>query len=157
MKPISSVVNNPSPGISCDIRFRGTHTWENQDSRRISAEKTTQTDVRAARVRAIYQIHPLEDRRWAEFLGKHSRASLFHAPEWLAALRETYGYEPIVFTTTPPNTDLQNGMVFCRVESWLTGRRLVSLPFSDYCQPLLEKEDDLEVLTAALEQECRSE
>jgi predicted N-acyltransferase len=48
-------------------------------------------------------------------------------------------------------------MVFCRVESRLTGRRLVSLPFSDHCEPLLDSEADLEVLTAAIEQECRRE
>jgi predicted N-acyltransferase len=43
------------------------------------------------------------------------------------------------------------------VESWITGRRLVSLPFSDHCEPLLETEDELGVLTAALEEECRRE
>jgi hypothetical protein len=34
-------------------------------------------------------------------------------------------------------------MVFCRVESWLTGRRLVSLPFSDHCAPLADQPADL--------------
>jgi hypothetical protein len=156
MKPISSAVNIPSPGISCDLPFSGAHSWEDRDSGRISGEKTIQTIVPAARARAVYQIHPLEDRRWVEFLGRQSRASLFHSPEWLAALRQTYGYEPIVFTTTRPGSDLQNGIVFCRVESWLTGRRLVSLPFSDYCQPLVEGKENLEILIAAVEQELRT-
>jgi predicted N-acyltransferase len=48
-------------------------------------------------------------------------------------------------------------MVFCRVESWLTGRRLVSLPFSDHCEPLVDREEDLQVLIAALEEETRHE
>src|SRR5262249_49138628 len=38
---------------------------------------------------------------------------------------------------------LRNGMVFCRVASWLTGTRLVSLPFSDHCDPLLTSSDEL--------------
>jgi CelD/BcsL family acetyltransferase involved in cellulose biosynthesis len=44
-------------------------------------------------------------------------------------------------------------MVFCRVESWLTGRRLVSLPFSDHCEALIDTEEDANALTLALEQE----
>ncbi|HTT17811.1 MAG TPA: GNAT family N-acetyltransferase [Candidatus Sulfotelmatobacter sp.] len=38
---------------------------------------------------------------------------------------------------------LENGWVFCRIRSWLTGRRLVSLPFSDHCDPLVESPDEL--------------
>jgi CelD/BcsL family acetyltransferase involved in cellulose biosynthesis len=32
--------------------------------------------------------------------------------------------------------EIEEAAVFCRIESRLTGRRLVSLPFSDHCQPL---------------------
>ena len=31
-------------------------------------------------------------------------------------------------------------MVFCQIDSWLTGRRLVSLPFSDHCEPLVDSQ-----------------
>jgi len=105
----------------------------------------------------VHCIQPLQDLRWHPFLQAHPRASVFHSSAWLAALSKTYGYEPIAFTTTPACQPLQNAMVFCRVESWLTGRRLVSLPFSDHCEPLVDSEDDLQVLTAALEQESSRE
>src|SRR5271154_2890210 len=81
--------------------------------------------------RAVYEVQPLTDRRWDEFLERHPRASVFHTTGWLKALRQTYGYEPIAYTTSPPGSDLRNAMIFCRVQSWLTGPRLVSLPFSD--------------------------
>jgi hypothetical protein len=42
-----------------------------------------------------------------------------------------------VFTTSAPGTTLEDGVAFCQVRSWLTGRRLVSLPFSDHCEPLV--------------------
>jgi hypothetical protein len=48
---------------------------------------------------------------------------------------------------------LKNGMVFCRVASWLTGRRLVSLPFSDHCDPLVDCDRDLTTVMAALQAE----
>jgi Acetyltransferase (GNAT) domain len=83
----------------------------------------------------VYQIDPLTDQRWAEFLTRHPQASIFHSPEWLRALERTYGYRPIVFTTCKEGK-LSDGVVFCLIRSWLTGNRLVSLPFSDHCQPL---------------------
>jgi hypothetical protein len=102
---------------------------------------------RAARVSNC--IEPLKDRRWDSFLENHPRASLFHSSRWLAALNRTYGFRPFAYTTSAAGEALENAMVFCCVESWLTGRRLVSLPFSDHCEPLVGGEDQA-VLTAAL-------
>jgi CelD/BcsL family acetyltransferase involved in cellulose biosynthesis len=102
-------------------------------------------------------MDPLLDARWDSFLESHPRASVFHSTAWLSALSRTYGYKPVVFTTAPAGEDLENAIVFCRVESALTGRRLVSLPFSDHCDPLVDREDDLRVLSAALDQESSRE
>ncbi len=71
---------------------------------------------------------------------------MFHTAAWLAALRDTYGYEPVVFTTAPPGEELSNGLVSCVVRSWLTGRRLVSLPFSDFCDPLFDSSEEFHFL-----------
>lgn len=90
----------------------------------------------------IYRVNPLLDQRWEALVERHPHSSVFHTKEWLKALWRTYGYEPVVFTTSPPRGELTNGMVFCRVSSWLTGKRLVSLPFSDHCDPLLENGND---------------
>ena len=74
---------------------------------------------------------------------RHPRASIFHTPRWLEALRRTYGYTPLVFTTARPSDELRNGVVFSNVHSWLIRRRLVSLPFSDHVDPLLDDATDL--------------
>ncbi len=100
---------------------------------------------------AIYAIDPLRDPRWAEMLERHPRASVFHTPGWLEALRRTYGYEPVVYTTSPPRADLTDGVVLCRISSRITGRRLVSLPFSDHCEPLTERPEELRTLLNFLE------
>ena len=104
-----------------------------------------------------YSIDPLRDPRWAEFVERHPRASVFHTPGWLEALRRTYGYEPVAYTTTPPGANLTNGVVLCRVYSRITGRRMVSLPFSDHCEPLVERPEDLDRLLHALEIDCAKE
>jgi CelD/BcsL family acetyltransferase involved in cellulose biosynthesis len=104
-----------------------------------------------------HRIDPLQDPRWDDLVGKHSRASVFHSSAWLQALSRTYGYTPVAFTTSPSGQSLDNGILFCRVESWLTGRRLVSLPFSDHCEPLVDTEEDLKAFSEILGHEVRRE
>ena len=99
---------------------------------------------------SVYEIDPLCDSRWPSILEHHPRASVFHNRAWLQALKVAYGYEPVAYTTTRPGESLANGWVFRRVRSWLTGRRLVSLPFSDHCSPLVQNSEDLSEITQAL-------
>ena len=97
---------------------------------------------------------PIADPSWSGLLDRHPAASIFHSPGWLSALRQTYGYEPFVVTTSPGPT-LENGLVVCRVKGW-TSRRLVSLPFSDHCDPLVDGSDDLSEMLAHVAGEART-
>ena len=90
----------------------------------------------------VYQINPLTDVRWQQFTQRHPRASIFHSSGWLRALQLTYGYEPVAYTLSAPGTELTSAFVFSSVRSWATGRRLVSLPFSDHCEPLVDRDED---------------
>jgi hypothetical protein len=105
---------------------------------------------------SVYRIDPLVDPRWGEFLAGHPDASVFHTPAWLQALQLTYGYRPEGFTTSAPGPPLQDAVVVCRVDSWLTGARLVSLPFADHCQPLGTAQS-LATLIASLKQASLAE
>src|SRR5579863_7813986 len=102
-----------------------------------------------------YELDPIRDPRWAALVNHDARASVFHSVGWLQALRDTYGYDPVVFTTSAPAEELKNGVVFCRVRSVLTGRRLVSLPFSDHCEPLFASDADLAVVIRHLQEVFR--
>ena len=99
----------------------------------------------------LYQVNPTNDERWARLLESHPNSSVFHTAPWLRALRLTYGYEPLVFTTSPPTEELKHGIVFCHVDSWITGNRLVSLPFSDHCEPLCDSAEDTSFLFSSLQ------
>jgi hypothetical protein len=81
-------------------------------------------------------LAPLSDPRWNDFLLRCGRASVFHTTSWIRSLQRAYRYEPIAFTTAAPGEPLQDGLVCCRVSSWVSGQRLVSLPFSDHCAVL---------------------
>lgn len=102
---------------------------------------------------AVYQIDPLIDARWKSLLLRHPAASVFQSVGWLQALQRTHGYEPVAFTTSPPSVTLTNGILCARIRSWLTGRRIISLPFSDHCAPLCESEEQLEGLLLDLQRE----
>jgi hypothetical protein len=80
----------------------------------------------------------------------HPDSSVFHTAPYLEALRRTYGYAPTVYTTSTSEEPLTNGIVLCRVNSWLTGSRLVSVPFADHCEPLATAAGDLLAIVSAV-------
>lgn len=71
----------------------------------------------------------------------NAKTSVFHHPFWLEALHRTYGLTPLVYTTAEPYERIRDGLVFCPVRSWITGNRLVSLPFSDHCDLLADTDE----------------
>ena len=105
----------------------------------------------------VYEIDPTTNERWEKFLQNHPRSSIFHTRGWLEALNKTYGYMPVAFTTSPPGSPLTNGTPFCKIKSFLGKQRLVSLPFSDHCEPLVENNEQLNVLLTYLQQRREAE
>ena len=101
---------------------------------------------------SVYEIDPLSDARWAALVQNHPRSSVFHSSHWLGALHAVYGYAPLALTTSAPGSEVTNGFVFCGVNSWLTGRRFVSLPFSDHCEPLVDNSDQLDDMLLHIKQ-----
>jgi CelD/BcsL family acetyltransferase involved in cellulose biosynthesis len=105
----------------------------------------------------MYEIDPLLDSRWKALVERHPRASVFHSTSWLRAIRDVYKYDPVVISGCPGEAPLSHGLLFCRVNSWLTGRRLVSLPFSDHCDPLVDNAEQLDLLLLHLKQGMKAE
>jgi len=103
-------------------------------------------------LQALYESDPLRDERWTALVQRHPKATVFHTRQWLEALQRSYKYEPVVFTDSAPGEPLINGVLFCRVKSWITGRRLVSLPFSDHCEPLMESPSSLSAMMESLKE-----
>jgi len=101
-------------------------------------------------------IDPITDIRWEQFVTTHRESSIFHHKGWLKALKMTYGYRPLVVTSTPDGEPLSDGVVFAEVMSWITGARLVSLPFADHCEPLVRETDTLSELCRWLSTESRA-
>ena len=104
----------------------------------------------------VYTFNPIADSRWPDFVRGHARSSVFHTRAWLDALQRTYGYRPVACTTSAPGERLDNAIVFSEVRSWLTGRRLVSVPFADHCEPLVDEPIDRAAIGAELERAVKA-
>lgn len=98
----------------------------------------------------LFTIDPLTDPRWEALVLHHPQASVFHSTAWLKTLQQSYGYACEALTSAQPGQALSDGLVYCRVQSWLTGSRIVSLPFADHCQPLVGPNASLSELLRGL-------
>jgi CelD/BcsL family acetyltransferase involved in cellulose biosynthesis len=98
-------------------------------------------------VSSVDFIDPIHDDAYAELVASAPGSEIFHDRLWLELLRDEYGYE-IGACCVRDGDRIQAAIPFARVESRLTGKRLVALPFSDHCPPLLAADAPLEALGA---------
>ncbi len=80
-------------------------------------------------------LNPLEDPTWDESLLSHPGYTFFHGSAWAKVLVNTYHYQPFYFVLRK-GKQLVSLLPLMEVNSWLTRARGVSLPFTDYCEPL---------------------
>ncbi len=73
-------------------------------------------------------VDPRCDERWSDLADR--RGSLFHSRPWMEALGDTYGFTPEALVMG------DSGMAYCELDD-VVGHRIVSLPFSDCCDPLI--------------------
>ena len=79
----------------------------------------------------------------------HPDATIFHSSAWARVLAETYGHRPFYLQARyGPKTVML--LPLMEVASSITGRRGVSLPFSDFCQPLFFGEGDMGAMAPRL-------
>ena len=83
----------------------------------------------------VVTLNPLEDSCWDRKIGFFAEATAFHSAGWARVLHETYGYTPC-FAATPEGGSFGSLLPLMDVSSMLTGHRGVSLPFTDFCDPL---------------------
>ena len=90
------------------------------------------------------------DERWLAFTTRSTAANIFHHPLWETCLADCYGYRGSVFAVLNEYSRILAGLPLMQTNSVLTGRRWVSLPFSDHCIPLYSNEAALRQLTKEL-------
>lgn len=94
-----------------------------------------------------------------QFIERHTDEPFYYRRSWLELLSRLYGYSVYTLTSRAPDGSLAGFLPVMAIHSPLTGRRVVSLPFSDFCPPLVASDaamQDLLEQTLALAREERA-
>jgi len=83
----------------------------------------------------------LFDTHLSASLEQEATGTFYYNQAWLDLIPKLYGYKLIPLTTTNADGQVTGFLPLCLMQSPLTGKRLVSLPFSDHCPLLAENED----------------
>jgi hypothetical protein len=94
--------------------------------------------VNSARDNRIQIINPISFPDWDDLVLSHPDYSFFHSSAWAKTLFESYHYTPLYFAVLNENK-LSAVVPMMEVNSFLTGKRGVSLPFTDYCEPIVNE------------------
>lgn len=87
----------------------------------------------------VHIIDPSSDSRWNDFVEKHPLGCIFHHSVWKEVLEKTFPQlKSFYFIAEDSDASIRGAIPFFWVNSWITGSRFVSLPFSLYCDPLVE-------------------
>jgi Acetyltransferase (GNAT) domain len=93
----------------------------------------------------IQLLNPLEIDDWDERMRHFPSATIFHSAAWARTLHSTYGYTPLYLAKYEMGC-LHSLLPLMEVNSWLTGRRGISLPFTDEVGPLCPDADSFRSL-----------
>src|SRR3990172_6405110 len=85
----------------------------------------------------IETIDPIHEQPWGAFLLQEPRATVFHSAAWARVLYDTYGFQHRYMVAREDDGRVVAGIPLFQVK----GGRLVGLPFSDLCPPLLPDDD----------------
>ena len=91
-------------------------------------------------------IDPANDPAWEAFIQETPEATPFHTGAWAKVLRDTYDFQPRYMVTRHEDGTLSAGIPLFEVSN----SRLVGVPFSDYCPPLLPDSEDSRALVQEL-------
>lgn len=93
-------------------------------------------------------INPLTYNNWEETIFANPDSSIFHTKEWCQTLITSYGFEPNYLIIQ--DNQGKNIFPFMRINSIRNRYKFSSLPFSDYCDPLLQDRFDVNKLKKIL-------
>jgi hypothetical protein len=86
-------------------------------------------------------INPVNFKEWDDLVFGLKDSSIFYTSNWAKVLQDTYHYQANYLSTIIDN-ELRFMLPIMDINSRITGRRGISLPFTDYCEPAILDEND---------------
>ena len=95
----------------------------------------------------VILIDPVEDPRWDQFVIDHPFGWICHLSGWKQVLEKSFRHmKGYYFALVDEDNRITAGLPIYEVKSKLTGNRLVSIPFATLCDPLISKQEDMNML-----------
>jgi len=94
-------------------------------------------------------LDPVSDPRWRRLVDQSPAALIYHHPAWIRLICGQYGYPVSAWILKTPAGDVAAGLPIALLRSRLTGSRLIALPFSESCPPLIDPASGIEPLEFA--------
>ena len=88
-------------------------------------------------------INPSADSRWDEFVEGHPLGWICHLSCWKTVLEKRFKHMKGHYLVLLSNNNIKAALPVFEVRSWLTGNRLVSVPFATLFDPLVSDSDDM--------------
>lgn len=85
---------------------------------------------------SIARLNPIEIKNWNQMILRTGQSSIFHTCEWASVLINSFKYSPN-YIGLIDNSEISLVVPLFGINSIITGRRAISLPFSDHCDPIL--------------------
>lgn len=73
-----------------------------------------------------------------EFIISQNEATIYHHPAWLKALERSFGFNVYYLIAKNELGEIEGLTPFLAASSPITGKRIITLPFSTYCDPLID-------------------
>lgn len=95
-------------------------------------------------------LDPSVDSRWDRFVENHSLGWMTHLSGWKKVLEKSFPHMKGFYLALlhEDHRTLKAALPLFAVKSWLTGKRLISIPFATLCDPLISSHEELEDLLA---------
>lgn len=90
-------------------------------------------------------VNPVNNAGWDDCIVRLDGYSIFHSSQWAKLLSNTYGYNPCYFVIEKEGV-IVAVLPMMIIDSFLTGKRAVSLPFTDFCEPLFPSDNSFNSL-----------
>lgn len=95
---------------------------------------------------SVAMIDPIEDRKWDTFVEDHPFGWVCHLSGWKKVLENNFKHMKGYYIAITENSSIKAALPVYQVNSWLTGKRLISIPFTGLCDPLVSNSDEMDVL-----------
>ena len=99
-------------------------------------------------------IDPTKVEKWDEIILNFPLYSFFHSSSWAKVLNETYHFKPHYMIVEEPGF-VKAVLPLMDVNSFITSKRAISLPFSDFCEPLVSSDVSFNRILSILIDYCK--